>query len=278
MGLSSAERFLIRGLARTELFLRGIRQYIRRSARATALALPNDALAWGKLYSTPMTPVHGISSPIAQTLVDISHPGDVLLETGCGTASISAQLALSGRQADLCDFSQPILDRACKLFELSGLRPPRTTLCDLTSPPLPMPDRSVDIAWSSGVLEHWTDAELVPIVKELARISRRGVVSFVPYAGCAFYRWGKHVAEKSGSWRWGRELPRETLRPVFEQAGLKQITESTICPETAVTFLDCVVDDVTRLELETWLGELDKTDVLLREQGYLLLTIGHIPC
>ncbi len=221
-----------------------------------------------------MTPVTALKSPVALALEQLTKPGDVLLEAGCGSGTISAELGLAGRMIYLADFSQPILDRAVRLFELSRLSKPVTILADLTCP-LPLPGKSIDVVWSSGVLEHWTDEELVPIVREMARISRRLVVSLVPYAGCVLYRFGKSVAETRGSWPYGRELPRETLRPIFEKVGLRRVSEMTIWSEQAVVFLS-FFDPKLRREVAAWWNSLPSQDPLRRTQGYLLLTVGDV--
>jgi SAM-dependent methyltransferase len=217
--------------------------------------------------------VKGLSSPVAQALAELTVRGDVLLEAGCGSGTLSAELATAGRVIELCDFSQAILDRAAGLFRVSGLPPPGLTLCDLTGP-LPWPDRALDVVWSSGVLEHWTDEELLPIVSEMARISRKSVISLVPYAGCVFYRMGKHLAEASGRWPYGREIPRRSLKPVFERAGLSGVREWTVWNEWGPRLLG-LTDAVLERQVSEWWDSLPADDPAREGQGYLLLTVGY---
>ena len=99
--------------------------------------------------------------------------------------TLSAELATVGRVIELCDFSQPILDRAVKLFEASKLPVPGTCLADLTAS-LPWEDNAVDTVWSSGVLEHWTDEELIPIVSEMAGVCSKSLISLVPMRAASF--------------------------------------------------------------------------------------------
>lgn len=233
----------------------------------------NSPEDWARLYEPTITAVGALCSPLATALAGLSQPGETLLEAGCGSATISAELSREGRVVELADFSQAILDRAVKLFANSGLPTPGTTLADLTKP-LPWAANAVDITWSSGVLEHWTDEELVPIVAEMARISRRRVVSLVPYAGSLFYRFGKWEAEATGIWPYGRELPRESLRAVFERAGLRNVAESTVWSEQALEFTHYLDPELRRRAREWW-ASLAEDDILRRTQGYLLLTIGE---
>lgn len=248
---------------------RRLEQQIRRPAQTERPNTPED---WSRLYAQPVTAVTNLSSPVALVLEKLTKPGDVLLEAGCGNARISAELAVAGRAIELADFSPPILERAAQLFAISGLSAPVTRFADLTQP-LPWADRSVDITWSSGVLEHWTDAEQAPIVAEMKRISRRRVISFVPCAQSLFYRWGKSVAEEAGTWSWGRELPRATLRPLFERAGLGNVTEEIIWPEAACEFL-AFIEPELRTQALGWLNSLPADDPLRATQGYLLVTCG----
>ncbi len=244
---------------------------LRRKAR-WQLDRPNSASEWAALYPERQEVVREIQSPVARAIVDLTSPGDVLLEAGCGHARLSAELALAGRRIELCDFSQEILDRAGTLFQRSNLPAPRLTLADITRP-LPWPDKSVDWVWSSGVLEHWTDGELAPILREMARISRKGVISLVPSARSVFYRMGKHLMEDAGLWPYGRELPKATLEPVFRGAGLQSVREFTIAPEEALLLLRPTDPSIYAL-VSNWWMKLPPHDPLLRDQGYLLVTIG----
>lgn len=237
------------------------------------VARPNDAAAWEEIKYAPVAPVTRLCSPVARAVADLTAAGDVLLEAGCGSGKHSAELAVAGRVIELCDFSSRVLDRAGELFELSHLPAPRRTLCDLTKP-LPWADGAVDATWSSGVLEHWTDDELLPIVREMARISRKCVISLVPSARCLLYRLGKQLAEAKGRWPYGRELPRSSLQSVFEKAGLQRVREYSIWPEWGPKMLSAT-DRTFQIFVEKWWASLPKDDPVKANQGYLLLTVGY---
>jgi hypothetical protein len=266
-------RYGLRAASLIERAARNLRRHLEQKSRKRAQTeFPNDAENWAKLYAQPIVPVNQLHSPVALALEKLSQRGDILLEAGCGSASISAELAVAGRIIELADFSPPILERAVALFAASGLQPPITRFADLTQP-LPWGDRAVDITWSSGVLEHWTDEEILPMLKEMRRVSRKRVVSLVPCALSVFYRWGKAVAEETGAWSWGRELPRDTQRPVFERAGLRNVTEEIIWGDAACNFLS-FVDPEVRTQAQRWWNSLPSDDPLRRTQGYLLVTAG----
>ena len=243
-------------------------------SRAKNLARPNDAAAWEEIRYAPLEPVTQLSSPVARAVADLTDSGDVLLEAGCGSGKHSAELATAGRVIELCDFSPRVLDRAAELFESSRLPSPRRTLCDLTQR-LPWADGAVDATWSSGVLEHWTDDELLPIVGEMARISRKCVISLVPSARCLFYRLGKQLAEVKGRWPYGRELPRSSLYSVFKKAALHRVREYSIWPEWGPKMLGAT-DRGFQIFVEKWWSSLPDDDAVKADQGYLLLTVGHV--
>lgn len=234
---------------------------------------PNSPEAWEALYHSDVMPVNAVNTPVASAIADLTQRGDLLLEVGCGSGMLSAELATIGRVIELCDFSARILDRAKELFRVSGLPAPRCTLCDITKP-FPWPDGSVDVVWSSGVLEHWTDDELRPIVREMARISRKRVISLVPYVGCFSYRLGRHFAEVTGKWPYGREFPRDSLASVFHQAGLRVMRERVIWSDVGIEFLSYLGQDVLR-EARSWWRAIPRDDPLRNAQGYLLLTVGE---
>ncbi len=235
---------------------------------------PPGPREWDRLYSAEVPAVQGLSSVVARALQACTQEGDLLLEAGCGSGSLSAELAHAGRRVELADFSSNILSRACQLFVRSGLVEPEVHQFDMTRP-WPLSDQQVDTVWSSGVLEHWTDEELLPIVREMARVSRKSVVALVPYAGSALYRFGKWHAETRNVWPYGRELPRATLRPLFEQAGLTQIHEQVLWAPQSAWFLHYIDPDLSRLAGE-WLHSLPADDPILAGQGYLLLIEGKV--
>jgi len=237
---------------------------------------PNNPAEWEEEYMTPLNEIDPKNPhPIATILHSLSHDGDLLLEAGCGSANISANLAAMDRKIELCDFSEKILDRAKGLFAHNRLFAPCVKSWDLTRKPYPWPDQSVDVTWSSGVLEHWTDDELVPIVKEMKRISKKKVISFVPYAGSLFYRIGKDYAERNGTWVYGREIPRFSLKSVFEQAGLFNVQEKTVWFEQSIEFLK-MINMECYLAAKEWVEANHEAAGFLNGQGYLLLTVGEV--
>lgn len=269
-----ADSLRLRFWRKLERIARRNRLRIAQSDTSNAPAEPNDSERWEAVYNQPAESVTALTSVIARELEALTQPGESLLEAGCGYGRISAELATVNRRIELCDFSSKILEQAVNLFEASNLMPPKTHVCDLTQP-LPFGDDSVDCIWSSGVLEHWTDDELKPILNEMKRVSRKRVISLVPSAASFPYRWGKHAAESSGRWPYGRELPRSTQIPAFQTAGLSRIEERTIWADASLGFLE-YVDEYTEQAAREWFGALPDDDPAKLANGYLLLTVGDV--
>lgn len=205
-------------------------------------------------------------------VLDVSQKGDAVLEFGSGTGELSARLARAGRRVTLCDFSQKSLDFARSLFAKLGLDGEFVRGDVLER--LPLADKSYDVVWSSGLLEHFSDADIKKIVDESARLARRRVVSLVPNASSLPYRLGKWIQEASGRWIWGKEDPKVSLRDVFAAAGLSNIREYSIAPEHALNFLDAPELAAMKSVFAKFFETLTAAERASLNQGYLLVTIG----
>src|SRR5690606_39324716 len=104
-------------------------------------------------------------------LLEATHVGESCLELGSGTGELSAQLARNGRHVQLLDFSAASLQLSRDLFEQLGLT--GTFLQGDVTERLSPAEHSVDVVWSSGLLEHFDPHIIEHIVTESARIARR---------------------------------------------------------------------------------------------------------
>ena len=205
-------------------------------------------------------------------VLNATAPGDSLLELGCGTGVFSGILAKNGRRTTLLDFSEKSVEFCREVFTQARLSGEfvQADVCQT----FPFADRSFDCVWSSGLLEHFTDEQLRFILKESARVSRKCVVSLVPNAGSLFYRLGKWYQESHGLWRWGKEDPKHTLKPFFEEAGLVDVREFAVDVPNAIAGLNAIRAWWLRRPLQLRARLLPISAWRFLNQGYLLVTIG----
>ena len=206
-----------------------------------------------------------------QTMLLATRHGDAVLEVGSGTGEISLALAQAGRQVTALDVSAESLafTRDCAV-EL-GVEI-KTLQADATQP-LPLPDNAVDCIWSSGLLEHFTPEERHVMLSDWRRVARSQVISLVPNAASVAYRAGKRLQERAGTWAYGLEVPIQTLRQEYADAGLRVTREFTIAPRHSLNFLPD--RHPLRKALLDWMDSLSPEELDDCQQGYLLVTIGE---
>jgi len=142
---------------------------------------------------------------------------------------------------------------------------------DVTQP-LPLPDNDVDCIWSSGLLEHFTPRERHQMLCDWRRVTRDCVITLVPNAASVAYRAGKALQEKEGRWTYGLEVPVQSLRQEYAEAGLQVISEFTIGARHSFNFLPA--GHPLRQSLSAWMDKLSHGELQDCNQGYLLITIG----
>ena len=237
---------------------------------------------WPKAILPQLTPAEvarqaltGSALRWVRPILDVTEPGEVLLELGSGTGAMSVLLAQAGRRIMLLDWSHDCLVFGREVAATAGTRAVALQADILQR--LPLRDASADCVWSSGVLEHFSDAELAGVLRESARVARRVVVSLVPNAASIPYRVGKWHQELAGTWRWGKEEPRFSLRPAFEQAGLQVVREESVDTEHALSFLTMPSGAAFQKTLRAWFATLTPQQMASVNQGYLLVTVGVKP-
>lgn len=207
-------------------------------------------------------------------LIDNTKEGDLVIELGSGTGELSAYLSYKGRKVILVDYSQDNLNFSREVFKHLGLSG-EFVLADVTKK-LPFPDNYADLVWSSGLLEHFSDDEIVRILKESKRISRRAVLSFVPNANSIPYRLGKWLQEQTGEWKWGYEDPKFSMVNFYKEAGLYDINEYSIAVMHSLNFLTLAEFNPFKNKLQAFFESLSPRELQQLNQGYLLVTKGYI--
>ncbi|MGA2666610.1 MAG: methyltransferase domain-containing protein [Patescibacteria group bacterium] len=202
-------------------------------------------------------------------ILENTKPREKILELGSGTGQLSAILAVNSRISFLIDFSKKNLDFSKKTFSILGLKG-NFILADVRKR-LPMKNEVVDWVFSSGLLEHFHDSQIIKMLKEMKRVAKKGVISLVPNAHSIFYTIGKSRMEKEGSWPYGQEFPQKSLINFYRKVGLKNIREFSIDTYHALNFLK----PQEKKMIESIYQSISPDTLNKLNQGYLLFTIGN---
>lgn len=203
-------------------------------------------------------------------LLQYSSSGDSMLELGSGTGELSAILAIYGRIPYLLDYSGESIHFSESLFQ--ELNKKGNFSCQNVSEGIPMKSNSVDWVWSSGLLEHFSDKQILDVIKESVRVCKKGVMSLVPNANSVFYRIGKSKMERDGTWSYGKEVPKFTMKNYFESAGLTNITEFSVATYHSINFLNS-----GKKAFRDFYDSMSLSEIQALNQGYLLFTCGEKP-
>ncbi|MBI4309467.1 MAG: methyltransferase domain-containing protein [Candidatus Omnitrophica bacterium] len=230
----------------------------------------HGAITAGQTVEELAAKIKGNDFPVwCKPLLVHTAPDDVVLELGSGTGELAAICSLYGRQVQALDYSQESIDFVKALFQELGLT--AQFYCQDILKGIQLPSSSVDWVFSSGVLEHFSDHQIIAILKDSKRLGRKGVMSLVPNAGALFYRIGKYKMEQEGTWAYGREVPKLTMRPLFEAAGLNDVREYSVGATHALQFWGSAHEDIKK-----FFGHLSMEEIHSLNQGYLLFTIGTV--
>ena len=145
--------------------------------------------------------------------------GSRVLEVGSGSGHLSLTINQAGYKTDLLDFAEDALNHAKSIFDkFGGASDSRFLLLDaLNFDTSPLP--TYDIAWNSGVCEHFSSKSLVAMLRNMANVSRY-VCIVVPNPTSVFYLAGKRAFLDNGNWPYGTELQRDNYEKLIEAAGL----------------------------------------------------------
>jgi 2-polyprenyl-3-methyl-5-hydroxy-6-metoxy-1,4-benzoquinol methylase len=145
-----------------------------------------------------------------------------VIEIGAGAGTNAAAMAKRGASVTLLDYSPKALARARELFEANGLE---AEFVEANALELPDEVRGqFDVAMSFGLNEHFTGPERDGIFRShLDALRKNGIaIVSVPNARNAPYRASKWLAERTGRWKLGVEVPftRTELEEICARLGV----------------------------------------------------------
>lgn len=195
-----------------------------------------------------------------------------VLETGSGTAKVSAMLARMGALVTLVDIVPQAIQLGRRLFDSLGLTA-SYHVADIES--LPFADESFNIVWNSGVMEHFTGEEQFKVFEKLVRVLKKGglLITINPNASSIFYRLGKYYSEITGTWPIF-EQPVESLSGCLTSIGLHDVHEFATGFESSLMFFNAIPGTSKYNELiMKWYNGLSEQEKL-KFPGYLLVSVG----
>jgi hypothetical protein len=82
-------------------------------------------------------------------------------------------------------------------------------------------DKRYDLVFSSGLLEHYSDNEIVDIIKAMAKVSNKYILNYVPNSNCLAYR--NYKKRTNAEWKNELDFTEEALAMLHEKAGLEVV-------------------------------------------------------
>jgi SAM-dependent methyltransferase len=201
--------------------------------------------------------------------------GRQVLEEGSGTGLVSLDLAKRGATVFLLDKSAEALSFSKGGFAETGVDHLATQASILS---LPFADESFDIAWSGGVIEHFSKEEQIQILREMLRATRPDgrVIVIAPSADARIYGRAKAHADNRKAWQPGYEIPISSLREIVEGAGGELMGEYRVGLLAELHFLKYYFDFFKPFRL-AWAGLVEILSRILaplnRRPGYLLVSV-----
>jgi len=165
----------------------------------------------------------------------IGNDGDKIIEVG-SFSGITTLLLNRKFKKTILDYSQAVLEKAKLLFEKAG-QPVQIICADMFS--IPVEDKSFDVVFNSGVIEHLDFEGRVAHLKENARIMKDNGTMVIAYPNHSswYYRFAYLYLKAKGEWNYPDENKLYHLKREIKEAGLKLIEYKVYDPQTSLVFL-----------------------------------------
>lgn len=206
-----------------------------------------------------------------QAVSDLLPLGGRTLEAGCGAGWQSLALARTNRfQASLLDFSPHSLSYASRLLAREGVEA-QLIEADLAQPG----PAEFDLVFSAGVLEHYSVEDQVNLVRAMKSRATRYVLVLVPNRRCYWYWLWRFHRSVHGGWKWGKEVPVDSLSHIMAAAGLQFVGERYFGAAWAESFISEFFPQSPSVRDEVL--EIHRSPVIPSDQkAYLVGALGSV--
>jgi SAM-dependent methyltransferase len=202
-----------------------------------------------------------LAEEIANLLDGIGlRPPARLIEIGAGSGHLSLLLQQRGYETTLLDFSPVALEHARTMYAAhgqagggNGAEDRRFILGDAFALPA-MGLGGFDLAWNSGVCEHFDAPRLERILRAMASVAGR-VLVIVPNPDSVFYLAGRRRAVEQCNWAFGVELLRRNYEEIFRAAGLGPVRRGFLGKSLTRNWIRLAVGAEAALLFEQLLSE-----------------------
>jgi len=158
-----------------------------------------------------------------------------VLEAGSGPAHDSIIFAENGASVTAVDLSENALKNAKNIY--SKLNYSINTV-NANIMKLSFADKYFDLTWNAGVLEHFNDAELEKVFKEMVRVTKKDGIVLVIVPNKFYFWYQMHLKHaKKRQYEFERAYSIFKLKKLFESNELKNIKTSGVHIHPAPSFI-----------------------------------------
>lgn len=146
--------------------------------------------------------------------------GASLIELGSGSGHLSACLAMRGYKTALFDFSTVALNKARETYDRYGLTGEfiqGDLMSDISAA------KQYDVAWNSGVMEHFGDLEIHQALSNAVKFSQKGILFIVPNPKSVSYNLMRARLMSERTWSYGTEYLREDYDHILRRLGVDKV-------------------------------------------------------
>jgi len=224
---------------------------------------------WEELYNSGGAFVPDIGNPVpyAREFADILEKkigvsGKKILDVGCGPGTLGMGLEAAGAKVIGIDNNPTAVDMAKKRISDASIG---------NAMELPFSADEFDFTISGGLLEHFTDDEILIILSEKIRVSRDCIVTVIPNPEDIVYRAWKQRLERAGDWPYGEERMLD-IPYYYSRVGITSIWSTAFNLRQTLQLLNTFEDAASlKNEIATMIS-LEETTGL----GYAKMYIGGL--